>query len=101
MQFLFPDLVAIDERSNGNKVQQLIEPAHVQEVEVAEYIERRAKGYVLRSPNDSVFVLFNAAQPPEEFDKIIRMDAAQFEQQALLQDWTSCESHGLRASSTL
>lgn len=83
MQFSFPDLLAIDERTNGNRIQQLIEPSRTEEVEVEEYSEQRAKGYILRSPDDEVLVLLNSAQPPEAFAKVLRMDAPEFSREAL------------------
>lgn len=85
MKFSLPALLAIDERSNGNRIQQLIEPACTKEVEVEKYTESRAKGYVLRCPEE-VLVLMNSAQPPEAFSKVVRMDAREFSIEALSAD---------------
>lgn len=86
MNFSFPALLAIDERLNGNKIQQLIEPACTKVVKVERYTQNRAKGYVLRSAHEEVLVLLNSAQAPEAFSKVLRMDAPEFSKEALSAD---------------
>lgn len=86
MRFSFPDLLAIDERLNGNRIQQLIKPSYNEDVEVEEYTAQRAKGYIVRSPNDEALVLLNSARPPETFAKVLRMDTHEFSREALSAD---------------
>jgi len=76
--FQFPGIYALDERYNGNMVQQLIQPGYSSEVALETYIDRQIKRYVI-TPTDKnigkVLVIFKDAQPPEGFDKVLLLSS--------------------------
>jgi hypothetical protein len=73
---VFPPISAIDERSNGNAIQQIILPSLSLEVTVRPFRERRVMGYLLTPIADDVgpiLAIQNAAKPPEGFERILRV----------------------------
>lgn len=71
-----PAIFAINERSNKNSIQQLIEPKVLLEVVAEHYQKNRVKGHVLTSTNGSkeqILAIYNQAKPPEEFNKVLRV----------------------------
>ena len=76
MKIQFPAIFAINEKLNKNSIQQLIQPKSELEVVVEDYQKHRVKGYTLTSTNDNneaILAISNKANPPEEFNKVLRI----------------------------
>lgn len=75
IRFEFPPILAVDERWNGNTIQQLVAKGFWKEVVSEHYREGRVKGYILTPVDcqlESVLAITNGAKPPEEFSKVLR-----------------------------
>lgn len=78
MRIHFPAIFAIDERWEGNLIQQLCQPDYWSEFSIDDYVKDRVEGYVLTSKDDKaerMLVIVKGAKPPKEFSKVFRLRA--------------------------
>jgi hypothetical protein len=71
----FPPLHALNFNPGGNTIQWLIQPGFTREVQVENYSQGHIKGRVvtLQDGSDSILILRGSIQPPDEFNKVIRL----------------------------
>lgn len=77
----FPSIYAINERLEGNIIQQIICTSHSLEVYVEKYEQHRVKGYTLtplEEDQDVILAIENSAKPPKDFSKVIKVRKLQF-----------------------
>jgi len=70
-----PALLAIDYRENGNVIRQLLVPSRQYDAEVHACKEGRCRGFTIKPPDGEPSVLFitTNAQPPADWDHIVRL----------------------------
>lgn len=74
--FIFPPIYAIDERWQGNAIQQLSHPTYSHKMKVEEYGKDGIQGYVftpIESHTSSVLAINGKIDSPSVFDKVLRL----------------------------
>lgn len=85
--FQFPPVFAINERWNGSLIRQLLRPGYKAEVSLTEYTtaffragrRQQVKGYLLADgdgTSDRTLAVVDGNYPPDEFEKILRLNTA-------------------------
>lgn len=73
MEFEFPSQYLIKATVNGNPVRQLYIPKKIKTVDAEPFKTGRAKGILLTDGQGQSLVITNGAQPPDEFERVLRV----------------------------